>query len=288
MHDAIPVRAVFARRLRLTPPPCDLCGLEHDDAMHVLFDCDVERNYWFSSHLALRADALPKQVIPLLQLLLQQLGREGFMVFANLLWSLWKARCKQIYEGVKINIRQVLAMAVSLDRLGTVAGNQRCIVRGDLSYVATELNFSGRICTLDGSFKEDGSAGWAHMLYEEGVLVAYGMWSGEAASPFHVEALAFQAAVRQVQKQGWTNVTFYTDSQILARILNGMLSPDLIDWKAYGLIIDLIAIWKDTREFQCFATPRDNLHTEHRLANLARVDGLTAEGFTFPLFPFVT
>ncbi|KAJ3701325.1 hypothetical protein LUZ61_005030 [Rhynchospora tenuis] len=288
MHDALPVRAVFARRLRLPPPPCDLCGQEEDDALHVLFRCDVARNYWFSSPLAIRADALPGQVMPILNLLSQQLGKERFLVFANLLWSFWKARCKQIYEGVRINVRQVLGMAVSLHSLAKAAGIQRCITEGESNCVAAEIDMTGRVCILDGSFKDDGMAGWAHMLYEEGDLLGYEMLSGKAASPLHAEALAFRAAVTRVHNEGWTIATFYTDSQLLARILNGFLSPESTDWRAYELVIDLIATWKDNSGFRCLAVPRDKLLTVHKLANLARVKGLTAQGSTFPLFPFVT
>ncbi|KAJ4790163.1 hypothetical protein LUZ62_041409 [Rhynchospora pubera] len=288
MQDALPVRAVFARRLRVPPPPCELCGQEEDDVSHVLFKCEVARNYWFSSHLAIRADALPGQVMSAINLLMQQLGKERFMVFANLLWSFWKARCKQIYEGVRINVKQVLGMAVSLDSLAKAVGNQRCITKGEFNFAAAEIDRKGRVCIVDGSFKEDGMAGWAHMFYEEGDLVGFEVRWGKAASPFHAEALAFQAAVRRVQEEGWSDATFYTDSHLLARILNGFLSPESIDWRAYGLVIDLIADWKGNSGFRCFATPRENLLTVHRLANLARVQNLNAQGSTFPLFPFVT
>ncbi|KAJ3691405.1 hypothetical protein LUZ61_020569 [Rhynchospora tenuis] len=262
--------------------------VEEDDVLHVLFTCDIARNFWFSSHLAIRADALPGQVVLLLNLLLQQLGNENFLVFANLTWSFWKARCKQIYEGVKINVRHVLGMATSLDYLAKAAGNQRCIIKVEINCEAAEIDKTSRVCIMDGSFKEDGMAGWAYMIYEEGGLVGYEIQSGKAASPFHVQAMAFQAAVRRVQEEGWSDATFYTDSQLLARILNGSLLPESSDWRAYVLVLQLIATWKDSPGFRCFFIPRNSLLTVHRLANLARVKFLNAQGATFPLFPFVT
>ncbi|KAJ3697639.1 hypothetical protein LUZ61_001344 [Rhynchospora tenuis] len=207
MHEAVPVRAVFARRLRLQPPPCDLCGKEEDDVLHVLFTCDIARNFWFSSHLAIRADVLPSQ----------------------------------IYEGVKLNVRHVLGMAASLDYFAKAADNQRCIIKGEINCEAAEIDKTSRICIMDGSFKEDGMAGWARMIYEEGDLVGYEIRSGKAASPFHVEAMALQAAVMRVQEEGWSDATFYTDSQLLARILNGSLSLESSDWRAYVLVASATA-----------------------------------------------
>ncbi|KAJ1691158.1 hypothetical protein LUZ63_015313 [Rhynchospora breviuscula] len=268
------------------PPPCELCGLEEDDVMHVLFRCEMARNYWFSSCLAIRTDALPAHVTPTLQLLLSNLGESGFAVFANLIWSLWKARCKQVYEGTKISITHTLGMATSYDRLAHVAGKVSHFRQGPAAVTVVEISSSGRVCTMDGSFKEGDLAGWAYMMYEDGRLVAYEMFTGAACLPLHAEAHAFHAAMRAVQEEGWSDVTFYTDSQILVGVLNGSLSPDSIDWRIYVQIVQLISDWGGNDGFSCVAVSRDLLPTEHGLANLARIKGLSAKGFT--LDPWVS
>ncbi|KAJ4805324.1 Ribonuclease H-like superfamily protein [Rhynchospora pubera] len=284
LHDAVPLRAVIARRLRTMPPLCELCGLEEDDVMHVLFRCAVARKYWFSSCLAIRTDALPAHVTPTLQLFLSNLGESRFEVFANLIWSLWKVRCKQVYEGTKISITHTLGMATSLDNLARVAGRGLQVRRGASLVTEKEINNSGKICTMDGSFKEGDLAGWAYMMYDDGKLVAYELFTGAAYSPLHAEAHAFDAAMRAVQGEGWSDVTFYTDSEVLARILNGYLSPESIDWRIYVQVVRLISNWKGKDGFTCVAVPRDLLATEHGLANLARMNSLSAKGFTFSLF----
>ncbi|KAJ4764262.1 RNA-directed DNA polymerase (reverse transcriptase)-related family protein [Rhynchospora pubera] len=284
LHDSVPLKAVIARRLHTVPPPCEVCGLEEDDMMHVLFKCEVTRKYWFSSQLAIRTDALPNQVTPTLQFLLQQLGEHRFAMFANLIWSLWKARCKQVYEGAKIDITQTLGMATSYDRLARVAGMVSQVKHGAVQVTVEEIQIHGRICTMDGSFKEGNLAGWAYMMYEDGRLVSYEMITGSAISPLHAEALAINAAMQGVKMEGWSDVTFYTDSQVLTRLLNGSLSPDSIDWRIYVEIVQLISNWKGNDGFNCVDVSRELLPIKHGLANLARLKGFTTKGFTFPLF----
>ncbi|KAJ1703911.1 hypothetical protein LUZ63_003690 [Rhynchospora breviuscula] len=284
LHDSVPLGAVISRRLRTMPPLCELCGLEEEDVMHVLFRCEVARKYWFSSCLAITTDALPAHVTPTLQLLLSNLGESGFAVFANLIWSLWKARCKQVYEGTKISITHTLGMATSLDKLVRVAGRGLQLRRRASQLTTREISNSGKICTMDGSFKEGELAGWAYMMYEDGRLVAYELFTGPACSPLHAEAHAFDAAMQAIQGEGWSDVTFYTDSEVMARIINGYLSPESIDWRIYVQIVRLISSWKGKDGFNCVAVLRDLLATEHGLANLARMNGFSAKGFTFPLF----
>ncbi|KAJ1687335.1 hypothetical protein LUZ63_018725 [Rhynchospora breviuscula] len=200
VHDSIPIRATIARRLHIVPPPCDICGLEEDDVVHALFRCQVARTYWFTSNLSIRTDKLPSQVIPIVHTLLQHLGEPGFAIFANLIWSIWKARCKQVYEGVKVDNKQALGMAASYDRLAGITG-RISLLRSRVRRVSVEeIQNTGRVCTMDGSFKEGEMAGWAYMMHEDGMLVSYELMTESAITPLYAEALALKSALQGVQK----------------------------------------------------------------------------------------
>jgi zinc-binding in reverse transcriptase len=57
-HNAVPVGACWAQRLRLPIPPYAVCGLDSDTVMHVIFTCQFARAVWLVSPLSLQSHAL--------------------------------------------------------------------------------------------------------------------------------------------------------------------------------------------------------------------------------------
>ncbi|KAJ4787670.1 RNA-directed DNA polymerase (reverse transcriptase)-related family protein [Rhynchospora pubera] len=213
-HDAVPVKYVFARHLRTAAPPCEICGLGSDDAIHSLFFCSKAEQSWLNSSIGLRVHALPVHIIPLLKLLSEQLTQHDFLRFANHLWALWKARCKEVYEGKRINVQQVSSLANSYTFLADVGGcglNTRLRQMQVQNHHEMSICLQGNICRLDGSFHNNGTAGWAYTLFQDEQLLQYGLESGEAMSPLHVEALAMLAATKAVYTVGWSSAIFLTD-----------------------------------------------------------------------------
>ncbi|KAJ3685147.1 hypothetical protein LUZ61_014311 [Rhynchospora tenuis] len=288
LHDAIPVKATFAKRMRTQPPPCDVCGLGVDDAMHVLFLCNSSRQCWLASDLGLRVGAMPQQIVPALTMVIQQLEDESLVRFANILWAVWKARCKEVYEGKRSNVRQILGNASNLNELSRLikhSTNPRGISITVSIPRVQELPMLGMHCVMDGSFQEDGRAGWAYRIYKDGVLVKFEIGAEEATSSLHAEVLAFKAALYAVLKEGLMEACFYTDCETLVKVLNGVLNPELIDWRVYLLVVNIISAMQQHVGLVCCHAPRELLIHEHDLANYARRLDLCAVGFTFPSFP---
>ncbi|KAJ4746840.1 Ribonuclease H-like superfamily protein [Rhynchospora pubera] len=287
LHDAIPVKASFSKRLRTTAPPCDVCGLDADDAMHALFLCPKARQCWLASSLGLRVDMLPQQIVPAMVFFFQQLDRQQLVLFANTLWSFWKARCKEVYEGKKIMVHQVLWDAASLNVLTNfieVPFGRKNSLNNAATPSTQLIPDTGKVCKMDGSFKEGEGAGWAYTLYDNNVLTEYGLTAGEAICPLHAEMLALKAALHATMQHDWLEVIFYTDCEVIIKVLNGLLPPETVDWRVYTLALDIISIMKFHSNFSCYHAPRDLLRQEHDLANLARLKDLNVIGYTFPLF----
>ncbi|KAJ4764847.1 Reverse transcriptase-like protein [Rhynchospora pubera] len=288
LHDAIPVKALIARRMRTQPPPCEVCGLDVDGAMHVLFLCIKAKQCWLASGLGLRVDSLHPDIIQAVMFIFQQLDTEQLVLFANIIWSIWKTRCKEVYEGKKMVVRQILRDAGLLNNLTKSFYQVSVIRRGSLPTAPSPpiqlLLDTGKHCKMDGSFKEGSRAGWAYTLYENNVLIQYGLGTGDATSPLHAELLALNNTIQAALSQGWQEATFYTDCEVIAKVLNGVLPPEAVDWRVYILLLDTISTLKHYRKFVCCYAPRDLLVQEHNLANFARIGDLTAIGHTFPLF----
>ncbi|KAJ4809267.1 RNA-directed DNA polymerase (reverse transcriptase)-related family protein [Rhynchospora pubera] len=292
LHDAILVKATFATRMRTQPPPCDVCGLDVDDAMHALFLCNSSRQCWLASDLGLRVDAMPQQIVQALIMVIQQLDDESLIRFANIIWAVWKARCKEVYEGKRSNVHQVLGNANSMIELSRLIKHSNEHM-GSISITVSiprvqEIPIQGMHCMMDGSFQENARAGWAYRIYRDGVLVKFEVGAEEATSPLHAEVLAFKAAFYAVLKEGVMEAHFYTDCETLVKVLNGVLNPEEIDWRVYLLVVNLILTMQQHEGLVCCHAPRELLKHEHEMANYARRLDICVEGFTFPSFPGIT
>ncbi|KAJ1702372.1 hypothetical protein LUZ63_002151 [Rhynchospora breviuscula] len=287
IHDAVPVKSVFAKYLRIVVPPCEICALGPDDAMHALFLCPKAEQSWLNSSIGLRVHVLPTEIDRLLKALLEQLTQHDFMRFANHLWALWKARCKEVYEGTKINVQQVCSLANSYTFLANVAACRTVLPNqhSQKDQAAHLVPQDGYICRLDGSYHITGAAGWAYSLSEDQQLVQYGLEWGTASSPFHAEAIALLTALRAVSAVGWSFVTFLTDCQVLSNVVRGAVTLDSVDWSAYTILLQIMAIFKQELSFHCCYVPRTLLQHEHQLANYARINKIRAVGFSLPSFP---
>ncbi|KAJ4800370.1 RNA-directed DNA polymerase (reverse transcriptase)-related family protein [Rhynchospora pubera] len=262
-HDAVPVRATFTRRLRLPAPPCEICGLHLDDALHALFLCPIAQQCWLTSSLGLRVHALPENIPMLIKLLVDKLSQRDFMRFANHLWAFWKARCKQVYEGKHINGRQVNFLANSYTFLADLSihfdqefhrlGQQDCN-RG------RSIPEGGNICRMDGSYSDQGCSGWAYSLSLGDHLLQFGAFAGTASSPLHAEVNAMLVSLRAAMMVAWSSACFLSDCQLLVKVINGLLLPESLDWRdvvdvaeaEWVPIPERPALMNDPFDFGCF------------------------------------
>ncbi|KAJ4776171.1 hypothetical protein LUZ62_060428 [Rhynchospora pubera] len=210
------------------------------------------------------------------------------MRFANHLWAFWKARCKQVYEGKQINGRQVNFLANSYTFLADLSTHfdqefHRVVQQG--CNWGRCIPERGNICRMDGSYFDQGRSGWAYTLSLGDHLLQFGAFAGTASSPLHAEVNAMLVSLRAAMMVGWSSARFFTDCQLLVKVINDLLLPESLDWRVYSDLLDVIVIFKGKEGFTCFYVPRDLVLQEHYLANYARMHNISTVQHSYPSFP---
>ncbi|KAJ4762762.1 hypothetical protein LUZ62_073137 [Rhynchospora pubera] len=184
------------------------------------------------------------------------------MRFANQLWAFWKARCKHVYEGKHIIERQVNTLANSYTYLVDLTERtvlQLPVLTQHDCNRGRSIPGDGNICKMDGSYSDQGDSGWAYTLSNGERLLHFGTQSGVASSPLHAEVKALLASLKAASIEGWSTANFLTDCQTLVKVVNGLLKPEDVDWRAYTDILDIIAYFRRNVDWVCFYVPRELL-----------------------------
>ncbi|XP_057452090.1 uncharacterized protein LOC130743889 [Lotus japonicus] len=106
-------------------PGCPICRLKDESIDHLLMRCDVVKACWFDSRLGVRVDS--QQRFPLfLQLLLRDLDDEGVAEVQSLLYAVWEARNRAVFDERRVDWREVLAHVASF-RVPTVEEAQTMV-----------------------------------------------------------------------------------------------------------------------------------------------------------------
>ncbi|KAJ4781259.1 RNA-directed DNA polymerase (reverse transcriptase)-related family protein [Rhynchospora pubera] len=283
VRGAVPVDHVIATRLGKPLQGCVICGYPIEDVVHSLFKCPKARQVWLYSNLGLRSDALPDDMQQLLSSLLPQMSSQQLSVFATTLWYLWKYRCKEAYEGKKLNPCQVVRTSNSMSLIMRTASYAQGTIP---SSIVTLDHNSQFLCYVDGSWTQNdchGAGVAAVLLNRAQQLIQYQYTVQAASSPFHSELLSLKMAVRMVSNKGITSCCFLTDCKELSNVLNGNSGADSVEWRTYYDMLELIDLMNSSAGFSCNHVSRDMNQVADKLAKFARVNKLDRTGFTFPI-----
>ncbi|KAJ4814221.1 RNA-directed DNA polymerase (reverse transcriptase)-related family protein [Rhynchospora pubera] len=282
VKEALPVDMVLSHRLGKSPQGCILCGSMEEDVVHSLFKCPKAMQVWLASQFGLRTDLLPNSVMEIMMDALQVLDGAQIVAFFSVAWHLWKYRCKEVFEGTKLQPQQVLGSAHRWSQLLSVTVNRPVYAVSNSSN-----NHAHVSCYLDGSWVHDkeGGAGIAYILFStSGTLIQYHMHDVQANSPFHAELLALRMAVNEVAALGYREACFLSDCLQLCNIVNGISGLDAVEWQLYSEVLDVIASIKGEFGFHCIYVGREDNQLADGLAKYARINRVSNLGFTFPSY----
>ncbi|OVA14031.1 Reverse transcriptase zinc-binding domain [Macleaya cordata] len=114
LHKSIALHSTMARFISSIDPSCPLCYLKPETADHIFLKCDVARQVWFGSHIGLTIDE-SDDTLTLTRLFNGWLSCPSLFEIAKrgccLLWSIWKARNRKIFEHVDIDISEIIRTA---------------------------------------------------------------------------------------------------------------------------------------------------------------------------------
>ncbi|KAJ4809917.1 Ribonuclease H-like superfamily protein [Rhynchospora pubera] len=236
----LPVDQIFVNRMRKQQQGCPICGYHSEDVVHALFKCQQARCIWLSSSMGIRTDSLPENIVQLMGELTTAVDDHVFTKLANILWYYWKDRCTQVYEGKTVKWHQVLAQALGLEKLMSLAQLTMSTptIQGD-----EDITNSDYVCYVDGS--------WAF-------------------SPLHAEVLAVKAAVNAIKLGNFMPCIIFTDCRILQAVITGLETVDSVEWKAYRDMLDVLSLISECQNVSCKFIQREGNLLADGLAKHAR------------------
>ncbi|OVA00921.1 Reverse transcriptase zinc-binding domain [Macleaya cordata] len=112
--DSIGLKHNIIRHGIEVDPICVVCGLENETTDHLFLHCEIAKKTWFGSPIGYR---VVDNSTPLSDLLLSWLSSknsiEVFKLGCNIVWSLWKARNRWVFDKTKVQVFNVIQATVS-------------------------------------------------------------------------------------------------------------------------------------------------------------------------------
>ena len=132
-HDLLPTAGNLWKRRILQESTCQICCCKMESTSHALIECKMAKKIWTASQITVDPQREHNQdIIGLLQVLPQlNANIEGALV-AALLWAIWNARNKWLFEGKKENSTRAVARAES------VIESFRKVKQPETNYVASQ------------------------------------------------------------------------------------------------------------------------------------------------------
>lgn len=229
LKRALPVGERLVERHIDADPKCKRCG-GIESITHLLFQCQYAQKVWL---LAPFADQLEYGgIIDLMvdwpsicyQKCLPPTGIPSTSLFPWILWCLWKARNKFVFEGFSASPEDTLSMAINLAREWSANAKAEAgkVSRRGLEYVL-EQNVAV-VMRSDAAWSATSRvAGLGWSLTSSQQSRTFQQRLEFVSSPLMAEGLALREAVLTCQRLGLRSVRFESDSTTLIKCLNSVL-----------------------------------------------------------------
>ncbi|XP_057432105.1 uncharacterized protein LOC130724854 [Lotus japonicus] len=211
-QGAVPIRAELVRRGIAEYPICPLCEETEETIDHAFMSCSLVRRVWFASVLSVRMEENTTGLGTFLQELLVCADMVVAGKVCSLIYDVWEARNRWVFDGDPFDCRRVLQRAVSLSPAPASSSSQGCQQR---SFASSWLRPpEGRFkLNFDASVLGDGSAGLGMVVRDvDGMVLAAATESNVCVlSPVQGEALCMRWAIALAIDLGFRHVLLETD-----------------------------------------------------------------------------
>lgn len=271
----MPTLAEMQRKIRSWNPIFPRCGRENEFLTHVLFFCNLPRAAWAIADLPIRVDHLPLSFTETIMELTEGLEEAHIATLCNMMWILWKARNKEIFQGIKTEPKGVLAQARSLQ----AQPPEMRIIQQNNAHRNTQSGYQGMAVLIDASWEVSKKAGWGIIFYSrEGTLHSAKINSHMADEPLQAEAMALLDALQEIKGRQNNNIgryTIFSDCKTLVQAMEQTEVEENIPCrKSTQTIAHCQRDYQYLRDMvEIRYKPREALKGPHALANVARRRG---------------
>ncbi|XP_028755351.1 uncharacterized protein LOC114714752 [Neltuma alba] len=278
LNNALASKDALFKRKCATNPVCPVCGDDTETLEHLFLLCEWVKVAWLGSVMGLNISPLNIQNISFwLEQFLLMIDTEldyGKAYISTMLWSIWKLRCKWIFEQVLPKPEETIEMT---NRTMQEYWNANSLLPKVPSYVMPKASFKWRKpqansfkINCDGAFNNsNGRAGIGVVCRNsEGLFIKGWAEKVSAQSAFQAELLAALKAVSlATQWQHFPVIIEMDCKDLFSAITQKYLLLCL--WLLQGLLAKLFAMVND-RSSICFSLiPREGNAAADFLAAIA-------------------
>lgn len=273
LKRAIPVGERLVERHIDVDPRCKRCG-EIESITHLLFHCRFSQKVWqlapFTTDKDYRGIIDLISVWPLLctQACLPPTGIPSGSLFPWILWTIWKARNKFVFEGFSASPEDTLSSAIVLAREWTI--NRKSEPSGPSGRAGLDpITQSGALISRSDAAWESTStvAGLGWCLLSPSQKQEFRQRREFVASPLMAEGLALREAVLTCRNQELREVGFESDSTQLIKCVN---SGDGVA-EIHTVVSDILTLVEESLSVSFVWIPRDKNVLADSLAKSAMI-----------------
>jgi hypothetical protein len=151
LHGALSLAKIICSRTSRGDPMCAVCIQGDEDILHMLFHYPFARACWLMGPLALRTDALPRDLSIILDSIFKHETDEVWTMLANSAWAIWRCRNEKTYGGKAPTFERFLTILNSVGvetRIASVANRKK-----EVQLEESNVSNSQYCCKVDGSWK---------------------------------------------------------------------------------------------------------------------------------------
>ncbi|XP_058739812.1 uncharacterized protein LOC131611980 [Vicia villosa] len=254
-HNILPLRTNLLKKGIHIDPSCPFCDRSPETLDHLFCHCDVTKMIWFSSPLGLRLDPTAD---PLMVLTKGLSDRNLFVnqLMCTMLWQIWKARNKCVFEGVTVSPPKVVSDSVNY------LAEFNCFIPQDRRLQQTE-NAAPRECPddvflvqVDAGCFNDGTVAMGCVIkkHNDEVIVAASKRMEVSVSPSTAEAMAIRWGLQVARDLKLQKIVVQSDALVVVDCVNKMdfsvvLEPIVLDCSEIKLYFDVVTVMYVSRNF---------------------------------------
>ncbi|KAL0744395.1 hypothetical protein Bca4012_085908 [Brassica carinata] len=259
LKGALPVGERLLERHVPVDPRCKRCGCS-ESIIHLLFQCQFAQRVWQLAPFTTELD-----VSGILDLMasweslcslkcLPPAGIANGSLFPWIIWTIWKARNKFVFEGHSAKPEDTLSSAITLAREWSTDMKKESITKQRVASCSSPPPLGAIVVRSDASWSPVSSiAGLGWVFLEETGPRSFTLAKQCVPSPLMAEGLALREAARQCKIDGVKMVAFESDSVQLVKALSSE-SPSK---ELYSLTADVFSFVSEF-EFVSFSwIPRE-------------------------------